>query len=673
MTGRMTRTMTRMDSKKVPRRERMQQNPRNPLKDLNSFPISNSLYTSGSSIASSTTATTTSTSTSSVTESIRDLRGRRRLFLSHYSSGSSRSPAYRPKSVTIAPNSAPNVRSLKPKLTDDAPKSNVQRNPHKSTGERLQKIRKNPPCVNHWQSRSKPSSQSNVSGRTADYVNKSSLGSKFLMQKKQQKVVVKRADDVGEAFHLTFSCKGKVDDGANITILTKLASDSGADTINGADEALKLGDENSNTSSTPPVQASISPEIKCGSSSLVLTTPACYGAGHIVSGVTDKRKCRPRGVLTVEDNDLLGFSKLQLSDNDGGKIAVNGVVDGHRTSLVPAPKEASLRWHSSPCDEKGDEHHTEGASYGLDPCPTSMGIKAFNLSSFPSCSHEFSSELSNNSNSTAAISDSTDATYNSWRTKTFHSSGIISEFQGFLGSSSDQLGSSSSEVSSPSMHIYKAAVSYEERKCHYNLVGETTPYSVDYYMGSGNAIQALQSNSSSDNRVVLSPISGEGISKIQFEGELDSMRESGRENLSPGNHVSTVDYLRMNFKHNHLTTAANFTECCEFWNVMASQNPCTSESVSPSLQESEVKISWEDGLFSQVSEMDELDCCRCFSDEEQDTNEDLEMKMTTKEKQGFPTQGLNDCAESISIDGGSLLASEDSEWMGCYKDLSFEV
>ncbi|TXG46771.1 hypothetical protein EZV62_026065 [Acer yangbiense] len=59
-----------------------------------------------------------------------------------------------------------------------------------------------------------------------------------------------------------------------------------------------------------------SPEIQtqCGDSTLAFktTTPACYAAGYIVSGVTDKRKCRSRGILTVGDNNLLDLDMVPL-------------------------------------------------------------------------------------------------------------------------------------------------------------------------------------------------------------------------------------------------------------------------------------------------------------------------------------------------------------------------
>uniref|UniRef100_K3ZNZ5 Uncharacterized protein n=2 Tax=Setaria italica TaxID=4555 RepID=K3ZNZ5_SETIT len=77
------------------------------------------------------------------------------------------------------------------------------------------------------------------------------------------------------------------------------------------------------TGATPPVHASISPEVAaaaCGSA-----TPACFAAGHhVLPGVGDRRKCRPRGILA---------------------IAGAGLASG---DLDAEPSRASIRWLSSP-------------------------------------------------------------------------------------------------------------------------------------------------------------------------------------------------------------------------------------------------------------------------------------------------------------------------------------
>ncbi|KAL0402775.1 UNVERIFIED_CONTAM: hypothetical protein Sradi_1918300 [Sesamum radiatum] len=114
---------------------------------------------------------------------------------------------------------------------------------------------------------------------------------------------------------------------------------------------------------TPPVEASVSPEIPCGSQSKMSfpessATPVCYGAGHLLSGVTDKRKCRRRGSLKG------GCEKINLFYD--GKNDRN-VVSDSQDSSIPLPAEASVHWLLSPCDE-GCEDLGSDSENGLQKC-----------------------------------------------------------------------------------------------------------------------------------------------------------------------------------------------------------------------------------------------------------------------------------------------------------------
>ncbi|KAJ3671541.1 hypothetical protein LUZ60_007620 [Juncus effusus] len=86
-----------------------------------------------------------------------------------------------------------------------------------------------------------------------------------------------------------------------------------------------LTPEREKSGSTPPIQASISPEIACGSS--MAPTPVCFAAGHVMTGVKDKRKCRPRGILTI-----------------GKENKIESVDDFDKSTVT----SASVRWLSSP-------------------------------------------------------------------------------------------------------------------------------------------------------------------------------------------------------------------------------------------------------------------------------------------------------------------------------------
>ncbi|XP_078441577.1 GPI-anchored adhesin-like protein [Wolffia australiana] len=88
----------------------------------------------------------------------------------------------------------------------------------------------------------------------------------------------------------------------------------------------------SGRTATPPVQPTISPEFSTLST---LPTPACFAAGHLLTGVQDRRKCRPRGIL------------------NGGLNSIDSITLGSQASFTPPPPvEASVKWHSSPSSKK---------------------------------------------------------------------------------------------------------------------------------------------------------------------------------------------------------------------------------------------------------------------------------------------------------------------------------
>ncbi|KZV48481.1 hypothetical protein F511_18287 [Dorcoceras hygrometricum] len=93
------------------------------------------------------------------------------------------------------------------------------------------------------------------------------------------------------------------------------------------------------TVKTPPVEASVSPDIQCpcpfDQKKIVShsTEPTvCYGAGHLLSGVTDKRKCRRRG-------SLRGCEKVNLFHGE-----LDEIYDSQDTS-IPLLEGGSVRWH----------------------------------------------------------------------------------------------------------------------------------------------------------------------------------------------------------------------------------------------------------------------------------------------------------------------------------------
>lgn len=157
----------------------------------------------------------------------------------------------------------------------------------------------------------------------------------------------------------------------NCTPVAKVVCGCGLQSVSFSDHVTVMEDSNGdrvNDNSatpvkTPPVEASLSPEIQCQSHSKVLVlksaaTPVCYGAGHLVSGVTDKRKCRRRGSLKG------GCEKANLFDDERSDgIASNDLPD----PSIPLLSEASVRWLLSPRDE-GHEDQGSDSTNKLDQC-----------------------------------------------------------------------------------------------------------------------------------------------------------------------------------------------------------------------------------------------------------------------------------------------------------------
>ncbi|KAL8460596.1 hypothetical protein ACS0TY_032210 [Phlomoides rotata] len=125
------------------------------------------------------------------------------------------------------------------------------------------------------------------------------------------------------------------------------------------------GDEDSATSvKTPPVEASVSPETQCGSHSKMVglkssATPVCYGAGHLPSGVSDKRKISLRGSLRG------GCEKVDLFDDE------HNVISNSQDSSSPVLAKASVLWLLPPCDEEGKMIHGSLSSGNIIQTPNS--------------------------------------------------------------------------------------------------------------------------------------------------------------------------------------------------------------------------------------------------------------------------------------------------------------
>lgn len=654
--------------------QRSKQSPRNPLQDLNRISSS-------------------SNSSDSSTVSAEAPRGCLRFFLSH-SSSSSKTPSHRPKYLSKTPNLVPSAPPLKqPKAKENLSKGNNGDHTKKLTSEKAQKFKKNPPCLYQWQSGKKSGSKIGQKSKPSSVLNSHSnflprLPSASEESERQEYRLKGINDKAGECSQLK-SCFSET----TLTPLSKKATGSGLDVVDDGDI-----EENSNRSlsKTPPIQNSISPEIQCGSSLVSTTTPACYGAGYVLSGVTDKRKCKPRGILIVEENNA-SFNKMDVDsfDVDDDEKEILGLDNNVNASLLPLPSEASMHWLCSP-HNNGNKDITEKSENGSSQVQELAESTTLGSISSPSCSHRDSLDISD------SIELSSAGYCIRRKVATSISAGGLPEFQGF----SDSLFSPFLPIFfSPNATPSCKAGSLEKGKdCQYNLIEENSPLSLNS-LSSGNVIQTPQSDSSSEVRVGLSWVHGDYPKEDNSNLNLDSVNEV---NLSARLFSMPFDdSANSSFRFDCPTVPSDSIDLSKLPKFLDAQDPWLSSSTIETTSQSQVRISWREGLMSQLYEMDEFDCCKCLSDEEDlandcdshelgihhgpqvnevdcDKNLNIDVKTTgTDDKEPrigelgreiFP--GLVSCsvAESISTDGSGLVVSrDDSDWTLCYKNKLFDV
>ncbi|KAL6504144.1 hypothetical protein OROGR_026067 [Orobanche gracilis] len=129
--------------------------------------------------------------------------------------------------------------------------------------------------------------------------------------------------------------------------LLELSNSSNLNSTDCRSPGSKCGLDSATAVKTPPIVSSLSPEIQCQPHSKIsvlksAATPICYGAGHLVSGITDKRKCRRRGSLKG------GVEKSNLFYDESSDVYP---IDHSCYPPVPLLAEASVRWSLSPGDE----------------------------------------------------------------------------------------------------------------------------------------------------------------------------------------------------------------------------------------------------------------------------------------------------------------------------------
>ncbi|GAA0166003.1 hypothetical protein LIER_43740 [Lithospermum erythrorhizon] len=448
----------------------------------------------------------------------------------------------------------------------------------------------------------------------------------------------------------------------NVENLTPVNKSFGGSSLNSAN----FEDSNANSSSkvkTPPIEASVSPEIQFGASVLLVSeaTPnVCYGTGHILSGVSDRRKCRSRGILTVG-----GVVDYRLgSGKDWNKTDCDYSCDGKEDdkvkesgSLILLPAEASVKWLLSPCDENSGSPKGESSrklkNLG-DIEGSSPSVSIGSDSDLVWDSSERVRDMSNDSGKTYMVSPIG-----------------FSKFEGFTGNFSEKIDED---------FLSNGMVEQDKKGFYRNIIEENSPLSIGS-LSSGNVIQTPNSDyrsGESKGRCWLKTIEhGTGALKPELDTEARICGEAR----------SILDPLDSSFRFTDLSSSS----CAVDLNPLRKNfdNHVSSVSVSSvdNMSQSHIRISWRDTLASRSSDVDELDCCRCLSDEDIGVDElqkfgndcssrrengkstgstcrspecieqEIDFPFRKKEKV-FPYKPKS-CAESISTDGGGLAASED--------------
>ncbi|KAI4317989.1 hypothetical protein L6164_025805 [Bauhinia variegata] len=660
--------------------QRKKHSPRSPLQDLNCICSS-------------------SNSSNSSSISIEAPRGCLGFFLSY---SSSKNPVNRPKNLSKTPNSAPNGFPSKQSKSNTSKEnlSKVKTGEHtkRFTSEKTQKLRKNPSCLYHWQSGKKLSSRNGQKSKPCSVLNDHDgflprLPAASEELKQQEDSLELKVDNPGEPGWLKLC-----NEDANLTPLSKKTTGSDLDCTVDRDV-----DVNSNTSTkgTPPIQNSLSPEIQCGSSLVSTTTPACYAAGYVVSGVTDKRKCKPRGILIVEENNS-GFDKMTtdclVDDDDEGNIM--GLENNTKASLLPLPTEASMCWLLSPVN-KGEKDLSENSENGKREFGGLAESTVLGSISPPFFRNRISLDISDGSDVSAAANGVRR------RMNTSISPCGLPEFEGLFDSmiSSSCLPVLFSPHSTPNC---KSGTFGKGRSYKYNINDDNnSPFSLNS-LSSGNVIQTPLSDSSLDVTIDLSWIHAENLKEENSYPDRNSVSDVlPSASLSLSSSMPLADSVNSSFQFDCLTVPLDSIDVSRLPKFLDDRDPSLSSSTIENASQSKMRISWRDGLMSRLYELDEFDCCRYLSDEEdladdyscskspiplgpqlnaEDDNKKLnnvvgatdidvnEMGIDGLGKENFPTLVSCSGAESISTDGDGLVSSrDDSDWSLCYKNRLFEA
>ncbi|CAL4985122.1 unnamed protein product [Urochloa decumbens] len=444
------------------------------------------------------------------------------------------------------------------------------------------------------------------------------------------------------------------------------------------------------SSATPPVHASISPEVSaaCGSA-----TPACFAAGpHVLPGVGDRRKCRPRGILAIAGEGM------------GSEESLGGSAE---------PSRASIRWLSSPragtCSTECGSGEEASVNWLVSP-RDGGGVDLLEDEIFvPRCSSE-------------------DAF---WRFSP-DGSGLLGSplLGGVLDSGTPVSEVSGTTPSSGFLPVQKTPSSGDSISPFSLIVKRASESSARLH--SLCAQQGLGSSYSSGSAADPTPMSGESWAQSVSNGARSGLTRTGSRpmnmmdpvleclemmSLSPrpgdddydGNGMLPAPLPQLSFQFAGARTSLESIDLSSF-----KRSPHDIE-LKGSFRKpvmAETRISWREGLVSRMFDIGDLDCCKWISDDEdspvlshhndeallagtnsQPGNDDSSQHEGGDQQEacGFGSvefscigDELNNdsskapppnpvlVAESMRAEGFELVSSDDSDWTLLYKNGLFE-
>ncbi|KAH7681182.1 hypothetical protein IHE45_05G043300 [Dioscorea alata] len=451
-------------------------------------------------------------------------------------------------------------------------------------------------------------------------------------------------------------------------------------------EKTLLGTPTSNA--TPPVLVSISPEII--GASVVTPAPVCFAAGHVITGVTDRRKCRPRGILTIGEDRVSDGSRVSsaappLAEASMHWLSSPSKNEGSSCSTVQLARcngEASVNWLISPMDDEKISACKNGSLISKAPVLNmGIGYDQENWSFSPiGYNNAASPDIGGSMSIKSSVSERTPLSgYDVWRTSTSESN--ISPFSMILRRAEE-------------MSTCKVFRPYQERVGNrYGSAMHNSPFS-DGSLGSGNVIATPSSCSSSGKQAVKCPFETNSFAEV-----LGNIRLPPQPVAVNNDVKGQLPLPEISFQFRCPATPSNSVDLSQFLKPSCSKSLPIEESclVKKELSCTDLRISWREGLISRIFEADDMDCFHWLSDDEEDNapcngvdmvehklhpksgsdgkapslgnKNDLQRtdafgsielpydKLSLQKGEADITTGILSCAESICTDGGGLISS----------------